>query len=305
MKKTLIILFLITPLICFGQENVSIQTTDTTSSEQMDEKQFLGCYELTVTSLKPEIKLGADTWFTAEHPKIILDSNHIVRPISGIPTNLSSHSYWKLQGKDSIIIVLSNGFSGLQMGLRPSGDILKGQSVTFWDFPAEIQQSEVVAQKTSCEFSPTDPREAVKKAIDKLKHHRVEPAIASSLPFATESTYIDVSQLSEDEQQLYFSSYVSGFLDGLNGRDFKILPSESSSKVEDFFEACKKMTVAELSKEMLKFYQKNPEFRLRTPASILLTVIPRLKKGLSPWPTLVVDEKGKPKLDEKGNIITK
>jgi hypothetical protein len=97
------------------------------------------------------------------------------------------------------------------------------------------------------------------------------------------SFYNDIAKLDKTEQKIICSVYVSGFLDGvLSEKSHEINPKELSF-VNNFLESCKGMTEGQLADMMLEYYEQNPQDRDQMPVVILAGVIPRLKKGLSPY----------------------
>ena len=74
-------------------------------------------------------------------------------------------------------------------------------------------------------------------------------------------------------------AYIAGFLDAVQMEEANV------PEVKNFLNECQGMTLGDLTTAMLKFYQENPLWRETSPATILTVVIPRLRKGLTPFPS--------------------
>lgn len=143
---------------------VAVQPSSQDSSVQ--EKQIVkpesvqGCYELTLSEWRPNVKLGDDAReITPPHRIQLLSERgtqgweaegYIVQPAPGVTASVHRGSYWRPKGPQSVEIVWTTGFSGLVMGLRVQGDALRGTAKSFWDFPRKKQTADVVARKVDC-----------------------------------------------------------------------------------------------------------------------------------------------------------
>jgi hypothetical protein len=72
-----------------------------------------------------------------------------VEPALGSVYTVHGPGWWRQAG-DSVVVVWSTGFSGLDMRLHVLGDTLEGIASTFWDFPREGQVSKVHALAVPC-----------------------------------------------------------------------------------------------------------------------------------------------------------
>ncbi len=104
----------------------------------------------------------------------------------------------------------------------------------------------------------------------------------------TPSVYEKISKLDETEQQISYSTYVAGFLDAVVLQEAeKIQKNPSYSlNIKQFLEECQGMSIGQLADTMLMFYKENPQWRDMKPVIVLISVIPRLRKGLPPIPAL-------------------
>jgi len=94
----------------------------------------------------------------------------------------------------------------------------------------------------------------------------------------TPSDYAEVSKLSEIEQKLLYLYYVTGFVDAV------VLEEANAFAIKQFLQECEGMDMEQLVDTMLKFYRENPQWRDRKPSIVLTVVIPRLRRGLTPFP---------------------
>jgi hypothetical protein len=97
------------------------------------------------------------------------------------------------------------------------------------------------------------------------------------------SFYNEIAKLDKTEQKIIYSAYISGFLDGVISQKAQEINAKELSFVNNFLEICKGMTEEQLADMMLEYYEKNPGDRDQMPMLVLTVVIPRLKKGLSPY----------------------
>lgn len=135
-----------------------------------DERQFVkpeaiqGCYELALSSWRPNLDLGEDTVFITPPHRIQLFAEkerqaselglewYVVKAAPGVKPSIHSHSYWIPKSSQSIKIVwTTTGLSGLAMYLKIDGSDLRGTAKTFWHFTRERQTADVVARKADCE----------------------------------------------------------------------------------------------------------------------------------------------------------
>jgi hypothetical protein len=121
-----------------------------------------GCYDLTLSPWRPDMKLGEDEEFITPPPRIQLfakrgtegweTKGYVVRPAPGIKPSIHRGAYWLPKGPKSIEIVWTTGFSGLSMELKTSdAEVLRGKASTFWDFGRRKQTADVVAHRVECE----------------------------------------------------------------------------------------------------------------------------------------------------------
>lgn len=94
----------------------------------------------------------------------------------------------------------------------------------------------------------------------------------------TKSLYSQTAGMDESTKRLIYVSYISGFVDAMQ------LESSDDGAARKFLNDCQGLTLGDLIDTMIKFKDENPQFQNIRPAIVLTVVIPRLKKGLSPFP---------------------
>lgn len=120
-----------------------------------------GCYGVTLGTWAPAVGLGADTVETIPPSRIELltdivttalgRGSWIIRPAPGAsPGYYRFSSFYRPAPADSIDLVWSTGFSGVQMRVARSNDNLVGWATTFWDFERTTQRASVRLVRESC-----------------------------------------------------------------------------------------------------------------------------------------------------------
>ena len=94
----------------------------------------------------------------------------------------------------------------------------------------------------------------------------------------TKSLYNQTLGMDPASRRLVYVSYVAGFVDAME------MNNVDSQVAKRFVEDCKDFTLGDLIDAMLSFKEDNLQWRDIVPAEMLTVVIPRLKKGLSPFP---------------------
>ena len=148
--------FLFLPLL----RGCGSEDTHQTPAIQLKPEDVHGCYEIALSEWKPDLRLGEDAKFITPPSRISLSmergsrgfeaEGYLLRPAPGGQPSIHRSSFWKIDGTDTITLVWTTGFSGLEMKLHLEGDTLKGQAGTFWDFPRTRQKAEVVARRIGC-----------------------------------------------------------------------------------------------------------------------------------------------------------
>lgn len=62
-----------------------------------------------------------------------------------------THAYWSREGQDGVVLVWTNGFSGIELHVKPEGDHWEGTGHWFWDFTGPTDIGKVVARKIPCD----------------------------------------------------------------------------------------------------------------------------------------------------------
>jgi hypothetical protein len=111
------------------------------------------------------------------------------------------------------------------------------------------------------------------------RNRKIVPVSANVHAVLTKSLYNQTIDLDATSRRLVYISYVSGFVDAMQ------LNSTDNGVAKKFLEDCKNLTLGDLIDTMYNFRKdENCKWKDVTPAVILTVVVPRLKKGLSPFP---------------------
>jgi len=114
-------------------------------------------------------------------------------------------------------------------------------------------------------------------ALDRSR--KIVPVTANMHAVLTKSLYNQTVDLDPTSRRLVYISYVSGFVDAMQ------LNSLDNGVAKKFLEDCKDLTLGDLIDTMFSFRNdEHCKWRDTTPAVALTVVVPRLKKGLSPFP---------------------
>jgi hypothetical protein len=133
-------------------------------------KSLEGCYDLNMSDWRPQLNLREDNKYITPPTRVQLllergsqgdeRRGYLLRAAPGEQTDFwaaageqfRSHrfSYWLVDG-GYVVLVFTNGFSGVGIKMRPTGTTLKGNANTFWDFDRPEQTAEVTARKTGCD----------------------------------------------------------------------------------------------------------------------------------------------------------
>jgi hypothetical protein len=114
-------------------------------------------------------------------------------------------------------------------------------------------------------------------ALDKSRV--IKPIVNEKDAIFTKSLYNVLAPFDTTTQRLTHMAYIAGFLDAVQ------MEQTNMPEVKNFLSECQGMSLGDLTTAMLKFYQENPQWRETGPSIILTVVIPRLKKGLAPFPS--------------------
>jgi hypothetical protein len=152
----------VTPL-CFGVCALFLGAQDKSKSELdgVKPETVKGCYELTMSAWQPTVDIGKDEVFITPPHRIQLFAEkgkqgweaegYVVKAAPGIPSSIHRGSYWLPKKGQTIEIVWTTGFSGLVMGMKVEGDVMRGEARSFWDFDRKQQKADVVARKVDCQ----------------------------------------------------------------------------------------------------------------------------------------------------------
>ncbi|HKV25942.1 MAG TPA: hypothetical protein VJN93_15220 [Candidatus Acidoferrum sp.] len=126
--------------------------------------QFVGCYELQVGRWLPFGFFGGDEESVTLPHRIQLlamrgsegfeQGNLLVRAMparKGEKPARDSPSYWAITSADSIELTWFNGFNGVAVSLKKSGDEFRGWAHAHFDFPTFPRAQRVMARRIPCE----------------------------------------------------------------------------------------------------------------------------------------------------------
>lgn len=125
---------------------------DVTSEEHSP----LGCYTVTLGrwDRPPEesiIGLPDQIILTDERGTDVLESDRfLVRPYPDVTLQAYRWSWWEPVEGDSIHIIWSTGFSGIEMRLGPSGADYRGTAQNFLDYTIEQSTATVTLDRFTC-----------------------------------------------------------------------------------------------------------------------------------------------------------
>ena len=113
-------------------------------------------------------------------------------------------------------------------------------------------------------------------ALDRSR--KIEPVKDNLHLVLTKSLFDQTRGMDETVRRMIYVSYIAGFVDAMQ------LESTDAGSAKRFLDDCQGMTLGDLIDMMIKFKNENSQFRNLSPAVSLTVVIPRLRKGLSPFP---------------------
>ena len=109
------------------------------------------------------------------------------------------------------------------------------------------------------------------------RNRKIEPLV-NAHTVLTGSLYNETLQMDPTSRRLVYVSYVSGFVDAMQ------LNSTDNEVAKKFLKDCEGLTLGDLIDMSINFKSENSQWRSVSPAVIFTVAIPRLKKGLSPFP---------------------
>lgn len=110
------------------------------------------------------------------------------------------------------------------------------------------------------------------------RNRKIEPVKDNIHMVLTKSLYNQTRGMDEGTKRTIYVAYIAGFVDAMQ------LESADDGAAKRFLNDCKDMTLGDLIDMMIKFKDENSQFRDVSPAVALTVVVPRLKKGLTPFP---------------------
>jgi hypothetical protein len=106
---------------------------------------------------------------------------------------------------------------------------------------------------------------------------RIVP-ITDANPVLTKSLYNATMNMDPASRRLVYISYVAGFVDAMQ------LNSMDNASAKKFLDDDQGLTLGDLIDMSISFKDKYEQYRDVPPAIVMTEVIPRLRKGLSPFP---------------------
>jgi hypothetical protein len=120
---------------------------------------------------------------------------------------------------------------------------------------------------------------------------QVKPiASTEDMNFMSSDIFIVEGQEKIKEKELYRTCqllYVRGFFDSLQGNQFFLKGALKDIPIPDTWDILselKGMTIEQVVDTIVKFYHDYPQHRDYSPATVVVYVLPRIRKGLSPFP---------------------
>jgi len=107
---------------------------------------------------------------------------------------------------------------------------------------------------------------------------KIEPVKDDLHLVLTKSLFDQTRGMDEATRRMIYVAYIAGFVDAMQ------LESTDPGAAKKFIDDCQGMTLGDLIDMMIKFKDENSQFRSISPAISLTVVIPRLRKGLTPFP---------------------
>src|SRR5262245_35608154 len=117
---------------------------------------FVGCYKLTLGPWQPKLDLGGDEDFIAMPSSIRLSNeigprgHFVLRDLPGSGGGRMPPSYWRLEGRNDVVLIWTDGTSSIKAELSRVRSDLRGSAETHWDFPREVQRRDVTATPMPC-----------------------------------------------------------------------------------------------------------------------------------------------------------
>ncbi|MDD5156172.1 MAG: hypothetical protein PHF11_06820, partial [Candidatus Omnitrophica bacterium] len=110
------------------------------------------------------------------------------------------------------------------------------------------------------------------------KNRLIQPITSENDVVLTRSLFSALAAFDSPTERLVHMVYIAGFFDAVQ------MMEANMPEANSFFQDCQGMTIGELTDAMLKFYREYPELKDASPAKVLTVAIPRIKKGLTPFP---------------------
>ncbi len=153
----LCLILVILTLLLQSEANAQTQPTPLTKS-------FEGCYELTLGRWWPW-SFGGDNEFVTAPSRIRLFSERgtkgfeeggflirTIPPRKGAASGRGGPSYWNVKSPNEIELIWNDGFTGVRLSLKKSGNELRGWAHPHFDAPRLIPRiAHVIARKIACD----------------------------------------------------------------------------------------------------------------------------------------------------------
>ncbi len=109
-------------------------------------------------------------------------------------------------------------------------------------------------------------------------HRKIHPVIENIDLVLTRSLYTQTLGMDKPTQRLVYVSYLAGFLDAAQ------MECVNPGTAKQFIADCEGLTLQNLMDMMIEFKDETPQWRNISPAVTLTVAIPRIRKGLTPFP---------------------
>ena len=116
-------------------------------------------------------------------------------------------------------------------------------------------------------------------ATDAAAQRAIKPMrTADDLLLSPSTAWLGATQLPGQGGTMVNLSYVAGFFDAVALFDL------NAPRIKEVSAALERMDLAQVTDSVTKFYRENPQWRDYHPALVIIGVLPRIRKGLSPVP---------------------
>lgn len=131
---------------------------------------------------------------------------------------------------------------------------------------------------------------------------QIKPVTSSSdIKAFSSQGWLTMKGLPTKDHYLFKIAYLRGFLDAVQFAE--VAPGKTTQILDDL----KGLDLKQLTDDIDKFYQDNPQYQAYSPAVVMLVILPRIRAGKSPIPTGPEEDKQSKKDDNfnSADLVTK